>query len=52
VIALLERHGGRMVEVEPNHDAGSEYESFLYAVTLVEGHRTMSYPRPDGQGWF
>ena len=35
VIALLERHGGRVVEIEPNTDAGPEYESFLYAVTLA-----------------
>jgi SAM-dependent methyltransferase len=35
VIALLERHGGRMVEVETNTDAGVEYESFLYSATLA-----------------
>jgi SAM-dependent methyltransferase len=34
VIALLEREGGRLVDVEPNTDAGPEYESFSYAVTL------------------
>jgi SAM-dependent methyltransferase len=36
VIALLKRHGGRVVEIEPNTDAGPEYESFLYAVTLAK----------------
>jgi ubiquinone/menaquinone biosynthesis C-methylase UbiE len=32
VVALLESHGGRVIEVEPNGDAGPQYESFLYAV--------------------
>jgi ubiquinone/menaquinone biosynthesis C-methylase UbiE len=32
VVALLESHGGKVIEVEPNADAGPQYESFLYAV--------------------
>ncbi len=34
VMALLEHHGGKVLEVEANGDAGPQYESFLYAVTL------------------
>jgi SAM-dependent methyltransferase len=34
VIALLEKNGGRVVEVEPNAAAGVEFESFTYAVTV------------------
>jgi ubiquinone/menaquinone biosynthesis C-methylase UbiE len=37
VIALLEDNGGRVVEVEPNTDAGVEYESYAYAVTVPAG---------------
>lgn len=33
VISLLEKHGGRVIEVESNNWAGVEYESYLYAVT-------------------
>jgi hypothetical protein len=34
VTGLLESQGGRVLEVEANGDAGPQYESFLYAVTL------------------
>jgi len=34
VISLLQNHGGKVIEVEANGDAGPQYESFLYAVTL------------------
>jgi ubiquinone/menaquinone biosynthesis C-methylase UbiE len=34
VIALLEKNGGRVVEVEPNTDAGAGFESYTYAVTV------------------
>lgn len=37
VIALLELHGGKVLEVEANGDAGPQYESYLYAVT--QGHK-------------
>ena len=33
VIKLLNRHGGRLVEIVENQDAGAEYQSFQYAVT-------------------
>jgi SAM-dependent methyltransferase len=33
VEALLKRNGGRILEVEPNQDAGPEYISLAYAVT-------------------
>jgi hypothetical protein len=33
VEALLKRYGGRILEVEPNQDAGPEYISLAYAVT-------------------
>jgi ubiquinone/menaquinone biosynthesis C-methylase UbiE len=32
VVALLESHGGKVMDVEANTDAGPQYESFLYAV--------------------
>jgi ubiquinone/menaquinone biosynthesis C-methylase UbiE len=32
VVELLESHGGEVIDVEPNADAGPQYESFLYAV--------------------
>jgi SAM-dependent methyltransferase len=33
VVALLEKHGGRVIEIESNEGAGPEYESYRYAVT-------------------
>jgi hypothetical protein len=44
VIAQLERNGGRVGEVEPNTNAGVEFESYDYAVTTVlEDERMATY---------